>query len=67
MTNGKTPKRKIEEELADILMYVILIADAYKLDLNVILKNKLSTNNKKYPLEMSKGSKENMMSSKEKR
>ncbi len=53
-----TKKEKIEEELADILMYVILITDAYKLDLNEILKSKLEVNNKKYPLEISKGRKE---------
>ena len=60
-------KDKIKEELADILMYVILIADAYKLDLNEILKNKLDVNDKKYPLEISKGRKEKYDELKKKR
>lgn len=49
---------KIKEELADILMYVILIADAYKLDLDSILRDKLEINEQKYPVDLAKGRKE---------
>lgn len=48
----------MKEELADILMYSLLFADKYNLDLNSILLNKLEKNNLKYPVEMAKGRKD---------
>ncbi|MGI6644719.1 MAG: nucleotide pyrophosphohydrolase [Bacilli bacterium] len=49
---------KIKEELADILMYSILIADAYNLDLDEIVLEKLKDNERKYPVNLAKGKKE---------
>lgn len=45
----------IKEELADIIMYTVLIADRYKLDIDEIVLNKLIANAAKYPVEKSKG------------
>ncbi len=47
---------KIKEELADILNYCILIAHAYKLDLDEIVLDKLKVNAEKYPVEKAKNS-----------
>ncbi len=49
---------KMAEELADILSYVISFADVMDFDLDEILLAKLEKNAKKYPVELSKGSKE---------
>lgn len=47
---------KIKEELADVLNYCILIADAYNLDLDEIIQAKIKRNEEKYPIEKSYGS-----------
>lgn len=47
---------KIKEELADVLNYCILIADAYDLDLDEIIQAKIKRNEEKYPIEKSYGS-----------
>lgn len=47
---------KIKEELADIIMYAMLIADRYNLDVDEIVLKKLRENEKKYPVEKAKGS-----------
>ena len=49
---------KIKEELADVLCYSILMADACGLDLDQIVREKLKRNNEKYPVEKAFGSKE---------
>lgn len=40
---------KIKEELADILIYCVMLADYYNLDIDEIIKNKLIKNLEKYP------------------
>lgn len=47
---------KIKEELADVFSYALLLADKYNLDIEEIILNKISSNNKKYPVEKAKGS-----------
>ena len=47
---------KIKEELADILIYCFLMADAVGADIDDIIMQKLNINNKKYPAEKSYGS-----------
>lgn len=47
---------KVKEELADVLMYSLLLADRYNLDLDEIINTKLDSNEKKYPAELVKGS-----------
>lgn len=49
---------KIKEELADVVNYCVLMADACGLDLDEIVREKIKRNEKKYPIEKSKGSKE---------
>lgn len=49
---------KIREELADVVNYCILMADACGLDLDEIVREKIKHNNEKYPVEMAFGSKE---------
>lgn len=48
-------KDKIAEELADVLVYCTLMADACGLDIDEIVQKKMKQNNKKYPVEKAKG------------
>ena len=48
-------EEKIREELADVLIYAILLADKYDFNLNEIILSKLAKNALKYPVEKSKG------------
>lgn len=49
---------KVREELADVVNYCILMADACGLDLDEIVREKIKRNNEKYPVEKAFGSKE---------
>lgn len=49
---------RIREELADVVNYSILMADACGLDLDEIVQEKIRKNAEKYPVEKSYGSKE---------
>lgn len=49
---------KIREELADVVNYCILMADACGLDLDEIVKEKIKCNNEKYPVEKAYGNKD---------
>lgn len=46
---------KIKEELADVVNYCVLMADACELDLDEIVQEKIKTNERKYPVEKAKG------------
>ena len=48
-------KDKIAEELADVLVYCTLMADACGLDMDEIVQKKMEQNNNKYPVEKAKG------------
>lgn len=48
----------IKEELADVVIYCILMADACGLDLDMIVREKIKKNNEKYPVEKAYGSRE---------
>lgn len=48
---------EVEEELADILIYSIMLASNLNLSIEEIILNKLEKNKKKYPVSKSKGSK----------
>ena len=48
-------KKKVEEELADVIAYALLIAEKYNLDINEIVNNKINRNAEKYPVNKSKG------------
>ena len=49
-------KTKVEKELADIFAFAFLLANKYQLDVKQIILNKIEENNRKYPVEKSKGS-----------
>jgi len=48
-------KQEASEELADILIYAILMAESLELDISQIIKDKLVKNGEKYPVDKSKG------------
>ncbi len=48
--------RRVCEELADVMVYGIDLADALGADISEIVKAKRESNRKKYPIEKSKGS-----------
>ena len=54
----ESKKDKVKEELADVVNYCILMADACNLDLDEIVQAKIKRNNEKYPVEKAYGSKE---------
>jgi dCTP diphosphatase len=49
-------RTRIEEELADILLYVIRFADKAEIDLQAIAERKIAVNAQKYPPERFRGS-----------
>jgi NTP pyrophosphatase (non-canonical NTP hydrolase) len=49
---------QIKEELADVFLYAIQIAEHYHLDIDDIIKAKLKKNAVKYPISKAKDSKE---------
>ena len=46
---------KIKEELADVVNYCVLMANACELDLDEIIQEKIKINERKYPVEKAKG------------
>lgn len=48
-------KDKLKEELADIFAFAFLIAEKHGFDVKQIVLDKISRNNKKYPVDKSKG------------
>ena len=48
-------KTKVKEELADVMLYSLLMADALDLDVSEIIKDKIAVNNRKYPVEKAYG------------
>lgn len=49
-------KSDIENEIADIFVFLIYICEEYGIDLETAVKNKLNINEQKYPVDVSKGS-----------
>ena len=47
---------KVKEELADVFMYAMLLADRYHLDIDEIINEKMDSNERKYPKDLVKGS-----------
>ncbi len=48
-------KKRVEEELADVLIYSYLMAITMNVDVKEIMLKKIEKNEKKYPVEKSKG------------
>lgn len=47
----KNNKSRISEELADVFIYSIMLADNMGFDINEIIEDKLKINREKYPIE----------------
>lgn len=56
MFRNEAKKGQIAEEMADVLYFLIRLAQKYDIDLATALKNKMEKNEKRYPVEKSKGS-----------
>ena len=46
---------RLKEELADVFIYSLLLANNHNFDINEIVLSKLEINRKKYPVQKSKG------------
>ena len=46
---------KLKEELADVFAYAFLLAEKYQFDVKEIILEKIEKNEKKYPVEKSRG------------
>ncbi len=46
---------RVKEELADIIIYSIQLADKYNFDVKQIILNKIKMNEERYPIEKSRG------------
>lgn len=53
--NNDYNKQNVCEELADVINYCILMADALNVDLEEIVLSKLEKNKEKYPVDKAKG------------
>ena len=49
-------KDEISEEMADVLYFVLRLAQKYDIDLSTALNKKMDKNEKRYPMEKTKGS-----------
>lgn len=49
-------QESLKEELADVLIYSLMMADNLKFDVGQIIEEKLAKNAKKYPVEKARGS-----------
>lgn len=57
--DNKLPKEKnkyLDGELADVYYYLLLMANDMNIDLNKALRKKMKENEKRYPIEGSRGS-----------
>ena len=52
---AKGKREKLEEELADVLIYCILLADRINADIPQIVSDKINVNARKYPSEKARG------------
>jgi NTP pyrophosphatase (non-canonical NTP hydrolase) len=55
MLKSNEKYQKVCEELADVIVYCIDLADAINADISEVVNKKLEHNRKKYPIEKSKG------------
>jgi len=56
MFENKNKKENIEDEMADVLYFLIRIAQRYDIDLSEALERKMAKNETKYPVDKAKGS-----------
>lgn len=53
--NSNFDKEKVKEELADVMLYCLMMADKLDVDIVDIMNKKIDKNEKKYSVEKSKG------------
>ncbi|KPJ22144.1 nucleotide pyrophosphohydrolase [Streptococcus phocae] len=53
----KDKQEELKEEIADVMIYAYMLANNLGLDMDTIIQEKLKKNEKKYPVEKSKGKK----------
>lgn len=52
----KGAEKELADELADVYYWILKLSDKYGIDINEALSKKMDHNEKKYPIEKSKGS-----------
>lgn len=57
-------RKEVEQELADVLMFILNFAIAVDIDLSTITKEKIEKNEKNIPLKRQRGSRRNITNSK---
>jgi NTP pyrophosphatase (non-canonical NTP hydrolase) len=53
--NEEADSDRLKEELADVFMYALLLADKHGFDVRQIIEDKIKINNQKYPVDKAKG------------
>ena len=53
--NNEFDKEGVNEELADVMIYCIMMTDVLNVDIKEIMEKKLEKNKEKYPVEKAKG------------
>lgn len=53
--NDLKAMERVSHEVADVMLYLLRLADVLSLDLNKIIENKIKVNEMKYPIEKSRG------------
>ena len=56
LDNSNENRKKIEDEMSDILTYLIRLSDILKIDLSSSMKRKFQENEEKYPADQVRGS-----------
>jgi NTP pyrophosphatase (non-canonical NTP hydrolase) len=54
-STDKFDKEETKEELADVIIYCLLMSDALDADIEKIVTDKMEKNDRKYPVEKAKG------------
>jgi NTP pyrophosphatase (non-canonical NTP hydrolase) len=55
LLSDKITRKRVSEEIADIMLYLLRFSDLAKLDIEEICINKIKKNEKKYPANLSRG------------
>lgn len=56
LQNNGSKKANIEEEVADVFMYAVLLAESMNIDLMAAAEKKMALNNERYPADLVRGS-----------
>ncbi len=55
LLTNQASREAVEDELADVLFFVLRFAQRYQVDLPVVLRRKIAKNAERYPVEKAKG------------